>query len=180
MTALREFYNTQPGADLENWLADENNLDMIYGMRILYIVGARLDNESNSNEDTIYKFGVAHNDSIARLKSYIVDYGLKSETNPASGVKLYYLAGNKYNSSVEPSKSVVASTERFLKKFLKAEKLIKKHRGSERTFAKLRDIKSLIKNKNPEIYEEDIVTPKRSGLREVRTVPKKLTDDYYL
>ena len=165
---LTNLFLDKKGVPLDQWLVEPDNLEMIRGKRIFYILKPRLDPQ-------IFKFGIATNDgdgAFRRLISYVTYYGfeddnttqLKQKQRKIFGILVYGLWGVNYNSNVEPKNSAVARKEKYIKSKLR-ENIEAVNRGSERTSISLNELIALVEDSK---FSEDIVTDvsKRRSKRE--------------
>ena len=165
---LTNLFLDKKGTPLDEWLSDEDNLELIYGKRVFYILKANLDLK-------IFKFGIATNDrdgAFRRLVSYLNYYGFeednakqkKQKQRKIFGIQLYGLWGVNYNSNVEPKNSAVARKENYIKSVLK-DNITSVARGSERTSISLDELIAMVSDSK---FSEDIVTDvsKRRSKRE--------------
>ena len=102
--------------ELGPWLDDFKNKEKLYGMRMFYVL--------KPNAENVVKFGIAgtmgESGAWARLHQYIHEYGYASDLNRCTGVRLLYLAGNKYNKNVDLVNSDVYKKELVCKKYFRA------------------------------------------------------------
>ena len=155
---------------LEDWI--QANRGKILNKRIFYVVRPNL-------EDDVTKFGIGGMDggegAYNRLNQYVITYGKNSRRNKCVGVLLFYLAGNKYNSLVQTSNSLVWKKEKFLKDELKSTTDILPGRGAERTKLPINRLMDLIdrsSNKTTADIETDVRRSARIGQSEVKRTDK--------
>ena len=107
---------TTNSVELGPWLDDFANKKKIYNLRLFYVL--------KPNAEEVVKFGIAGTRGDAgawgRLHSYINEYGYSSDLNRCTGVQMLYLAGNKYNPTVEVTNSDVFRKERACKQYFRA------------------------------------------------------------
>lgn len=116
--------------ELGPWLDNFDNKAKLNNMRLFYVI--------KPNAENVVKFGVAGTtggtSGFGRLRQYIHSYGYSEDLNRCRGVQLMYLAGNKYNPTVDLVKSDVWKKERACKQYFRAPE-VKAHligRGFER------------------------------------------------
>lgn len=145
--------------DLDSWLQDKNNQESIYNMRCFYII--------KPNADDIVKFGIAGLDggkgAYGRLRQYINEYGTASDLNVCSGVRLLYLAGNKYNSRVETTNSIIYQKELACKDYFRDTAI--RGRGFERILqSRLDELFKIVDDTSNKLFV-DVETERRKSER---------------
>lgn len=138
------------------------------GHRVLYLIKPKLDN-------SLWKIGIAGKDSgkpSGRLRDYLYYYGTESEGGE-HGVRIYYLAGTKYDDQVLGKDSIVFRKEKYIKDKFK-ERYTRPNRGEERFM--LRTLGSLLRSiKDPSnVPDEQRVNVRRSTRIRERTDPEEL------
>ena len=115
-TRSKNSAKTTNSVELGPWLDDFANKKKIYNLRLFYVL--------KPNAEEVVKFGIAGTRGDAgawgRLHSYINEYGYSSDLNRCTGVQMLYLAGNKYNPTVEVTNSDVFRKERACKQYFRA------------------------------------------------------------
>lgn len=172
---LRTIFESRKGTSLETLLNDPEFVESIKSKRILYILKPAM-------ETNIVKFGIAghgagktldnktynENSSMSRLKSYITQYGRKSDCKTRQskddckyGVQLYLILGNNYDNNVLKTNSAVFKKEAYMKHKLR-NSIRAVDRGEERTNAPLGDIfKYALDNKFSEDHVADMAIKER-------------------
>jgi hypothetical protein len=82
--------------------------------RVFYVI--------SPNAENVFKIGIAGDTdgkAIGRMQQYKLYYGLKSRTNPCSGVKVHFICKTTYNKMVEPKNSYIFKLELCMKQKLK-------------------------------------------------------------
>lgn len=161
-------------AHLEDWLRD--NRSKLNDMRLFYVIKANMQSE-------ITKFGIAGLDGgtsgYGRLHQYVIMYGENSSNNKCTGVKLFYLAGTKYNPLVQTSNSLVFKKELFLKRELKNLSQTDSLRGTERTTMPVSNLIRLIdrsSNKTSSEQEQELRRSQRIKASEIDFTSDKIIE----
>ena len=136
--------------------------DDIKNSRVFYVI--------SPNAENVFKIGIAGDTdgkAIGRMEQYKLYYGLKSRTNPCTGVKVHFVCKTKYNKMVEPKNSYIFKLELCMKQKLKGNT----KRGREWINATLDKIKKIF----------DICSGK---IKEIETIPRRSNrlstfDKYY-
>ncbi len=119
--------------------------------RVFYVI--------SPNAENVFKIGIAGDTdgkAIGRMEQYKLYYGLKSRTNPCSGVKVHFICKTTYNNMVEPKNSYIFKLELCMKQKLKQNT----KRGREWINASLDKIKRTF----------DICS---GNIKEVETIPRR-------
>jgi len=175
LTILYDYrHEGRAAAPLETWLRD--NRGRINDMRLFYVIKANMQPE-------ITKFGIAGLDGgtsgYGRLHQYVIMYGQNNPRNKCTGVKLYYLAGTKYNPLVQTVNSLVFKKELFLKRELKDLAQTDSLRGTERTTMSVSNLIRLIdrsSNKTSSEQEQELRKSQRIKASEIDFTSDKIIE----
>ena len=146
--------------ELDTFLRNENNKKDMYDMRLFYVV--------MPISDKIVKFGIAgakdgKSGGFGRLAQYVHQYGVATDLNPCTGVKLLYLAGTPYKKTVELVNSGVYIKELQIKRYFRADAI--EGRGYERVRPEqVEELFKLIDDKSNKSWD-DIETDRRTSER---------------
>lgn len=163
--ATPEVVNDTNSEELGMWLKDDNNKKRIWNMRCFYVI--------KPNAETVVKFGIAgtkgDHGAWGRLSQYIHEYGYASDLNMCTGVRLLFLAGNKYN-KINPTpleNSAVFRKELACKKYFRMPE-VKAHligRGYERIdLTRIRELFDIVDDPSNQGFE-DLETERRTNER---------------
>lgn len=151
---------TDEGIDLDYFT--KRYKEDIKNSRVFYVI--------SPNAENVFKIGIAGDTdgkAIGRMEQYKLYYGLKSQTNSCSGVRVHFICKTKYNNMVEPKNSYIFKLELCMKRKLKANT----KRGREWINASLDKIKKTF----------DICS---GNIKEIETIPRRSNrlstfDKYY-
>ena len=146
--------------ELDTFLRNEENKSKMWDMRLFYVV--------MPISDKIVKFGIAgakdgKSGGFGRLAQYVHQYGVATDLNPCTGVKLLYLAGTPYKKTVELVNSGVYIKELQIKRYFRADAI--EGRGYERVRPEqVEELFKLIDDKSNKSWD-DIETDRRTSER---------------
>jgi hypothetical protein len=132
MNAIKCMIESREGEDLNHFLQRKHYKPIIEGGQselhnrvIMYVI------QPNFEDKDIYKVGVAAGQDLSkkRLTDYLLAYGVKSETNPLKGAKIFMVLYTKFEAKTQISKTMIRQLEAKVKRALIANG--KKDRGNE-------------------------------------------------
>lgn len=132
MNTIKCMMESSDGEDLNVFLHRKHYKPIIEGGQselhnraIMYVI------QPNFEDQNIYKVGIAAGQDMAkkRLTDYLLAYGVKSETNPNKGAKIFLVLYTKFEPRTQISRTMIRQLEARLKKELIANG--KKDRGNE-------------------------------------------------